>query len=128
MDFYTKAWMECPEAMIIVKPNGEVVLANQEVIQLFGFEKNTKISHLEDLSVFFEEAYDWSEWINSAKGDTTISRFSTLLINERGNQLTLELAVSKMEFDQAEFFTLSFRNISEKKYIWRRKSRRAAIS
>ncbi|SEG04835.1 ATP-binding protein [Algoriphagus boritolerans] len=117
LDFYTKAWMECPEAMIIVKPNGEVVLANQEVIQLFGFEKNTKISHLEDLSVFFEEAYDWSEWINSAKGDTTISRFSTLLINERGNQLTLELAVSKMEFDQAEFFTLSFRNISEKIHL-----------
>ena len=114
LDFHHKAWIECPEAMMIVKPSGEVVLANQEVVKLFGFEENRKISHMSDLSVFFEEAYEWSEWIDSPAGDTTISRFSTLLINEKGKQLTLELAASKMQFDHSEYITLSFRNISEK--------------
>lgn len=114
LDFHQKVWIECPEAMMIVKPNGQVVMANRELIQLFGFEKNFKIAHLNDLNVFFEEAYDWSEWINIPLGDTSITRFSTLLINEKGKQLTLEVAVSKLHFNDSEFITLSFRNISEK--------------
>jgi PAS domain S-box-containing protein len=114
LDFHHKAWIECPDAMMIVKPDGQVVLSNKEVNQLFGLEKNAEISHLEDLNVFFEESYDWTEWINFPSKDTSVSRFSTLLINEKGKQLTLELAASRMEFDQSEFITLSFRNISEK--------------
>ncbi len=114
LDFHQQALMECPEAMMIVKPSGQVVLANQMVIELFGLEKKAKISHLEELNVLFEETYDWSEWINSPSDDTSISRFSTLLINEKGKQLTLEVAVSKMQFNQSEYVTLSFRNISEK--------------
>lgn len=114
LDFHQKAWIECPEAMMIVRPNGEVVLANHEVIQLFGMEKSAKITHLDDLTVFFEEAYDWSDWVHPPSADTEISRFSTLLINEKGKQLTLELAASRMEFDHVEYITLSFRNISEK--------------
>ncbi|MFN3998390.1 ATP-binding protein [Algoriphagus sp.] len=113
-DFLKKAWIECPDAMMIVKPDGQIVLSNKEVNQLFGLEKNSKITHLEDLNVFFEESYDWREWVNFPSGDASISRFSTLLINEKGQQLTLELAASRMEFDNSMFITLSFRNISEK--------------
>ncbi len=117
LNFYKNALLDCPEAMMIVKPSGEVVLANQEVHQLFGFEKNTTISHLEDLNVFLEETFDWSEWVNSTSGASEISRFSTLLNNELDKQLTLEVAVSRMDFDQSEFIILSFRNISEKIHL-----------
>jgi PAS domain S-box-containing protein len=115
LDFLHKAWIECPNAMMIVNPDGQIVLSNKEVNQLFGLDKNTKISHLEDLHVFFEESYDWSEWIRFPSGeDTSVSRFSTLLFNEKGKQLTIELLASWMRFDKSDFITLSFRNISEK--------------
>jgi len=113
LDFNHKVWIECPEALMIVKPDGQVVMANRELIELFGFEKNVKVTHLDDLNVFFEKAYDWSEWINIPSGNTSSIRFSTLLINEKGKQLTLEVAVSKIHFNSSEFITLSFRNISE---------------
>lgn len=107
-------WMDSPEAMMVVDPDGKVFLANKEVIELFGFEKNDRILHLEDLNVFFEEANPWSEWISIPASIRSVSHFSTLLINDKGKQLTLEVASRKTIFNQAEYITLSFRNISEK--------------
>ncbi|OOG77242.1 ATP-binding protein [Algoriphagus sp. A40] len=107
-------WMESPEAMMIVEPSGKVFLANKEVNELFGFEKTDHISHLEDLNVFFEESNPWKEWVSSPASDRSVSRFSTLLINDKGKQLTLEVASRKTVFNQTEYITLSFRNISEK--------------
>lgn len=117
LEFHQKLWLESPEAMMVVKHDGEIQLANHEVLELFGFGKETKLHHLEDLNVFFEDSEDWSAWINSPSGDTSVSRFSTLLINERGKQLTLEVAAKRAEFDGADFITLSFRNISDKIHL-----------
>jgi PAS domain S-box-containing protein len=114
LDFYQQALMDCPEAMIVIKSSGQVVLTNQMVIELFGFEKSAKIADLDELNVLFEESYVWREWIDAPSDDSSISRFSTHLINEKGKRLALEVAVRKMEFNQSEFITLSFRNISEK--------------
>lgn len=114
LEFHQKVWMDCPEAMMIVKASGEVVLLNQEVVKLFGLLEDAKITHLKDLSIYFEEAKNWSEWISSPTGDPAFSRFSNRLIYEKGKQLTLELAASKILFDQEEFITLSFKNISER--------------
>ncbi|RIW15031.1 response regulator [Algoriphagus lacus] len=114
LEMHRMLWMESPEAMMIVEPTGKIFLANKEVLELFGFEKSFHLSHLEDLSVFFEEANQWSEWISSPASDTSVSRFSTLLINEKGKQLTLEVAAKKTSISQEDYIILSFRNISEK--------------
>ncbi len=107
-------WMESPEAMMIVEPTGKVYLASKEVLELFGFGRTYTLTHLNDLNILFQEENPWSEWINSPADNSLVSRFSTQLINEMGNQLTLEVASKRTLINQAEFITLSFRNISEK--------------
>lgn len=114
LEMHRNIWLESPEAMMIVEPDGKVFLSNKEVNELFGFQKNDQISHLEDLNVFFEDSNPWTEWISSPASDRSVSRFSTLLINEKGKQLTLEVASRKTLYNQTEYITLSFRNISEK--------------
>lgn len=117
LKFHQKLWTESPEAMMVVKPDGNIYLVNHEVLELFGFEKDAKLHHLEDLNVFFEDSEDWSAWINSSSGDTSVTRFSTLLINEQGKQLTLEVAAKHAEYDGDDFILLSFRNISDKIHL-----------
>lgn len=107
-------WMDSPEAMIIVEPTGKIHLANKEVLTLFGFTSNYKLSHLKELNTFFEEANEWSKWINAAIGNSAVSRFSTLLTNDQGSQLTIEVAAKLSEVKHSEYVILSFRNISEK--------------
>lgn len=114
LELHRNLWLESPEAMMIVEPDGRVFLANKEVNELFGFEKTDVISHLEDLNVFFEESNPWKEWVSSPASDRSVSRFSTLLTNENGKQLTLEVASRKTVFNQTDYISLSFRNISEK--------------
>ena len=113
-DLHRMFWMDGPEAMIIVEPTGKVHLANKEVLTLFGFTPNYKLSHLQELNTYFEEANQWSKWISAAIGNSAVSRFSTLLSNDQGSQLTIEVAAKHTEIDGMEYVILSFRNISEK--------------
>ncbi|MBC6368591.1 ATP-binding protein [Algoriphagus sp. AK58] len=106
-------WAESPESMMLVDDQGTILSINRESINLFGIKDESKVKHLSDLNIFFEEENVWSDWINSSKGTTIISRFSTLLISENGNSLTLEVAAKRLNLDQKECVLLSFRNITE---------------
>jgi PAS domain S-box-containing protein len=114
LNFHQRLWLESPEAMMIVEPDGRVFLANHQMLELFGFKQDARISHLKDLNRYFEEADQWSEWIESSTGDQSITRFTTLLTNEMGTHLTLEVAAKIVAFEDSEYISLSFRNISEK--------------
>jgi PAS domain S-box-containing protein len=114
LEMHQMLWMDSPEAMLIVDQDGGIYQANREFFELFGLEKTDRLYHLDELNVFFEEANQWMEWVNSPAGDTSISRFSTLLINEKGKQLTLEIAAKRTSVNQTNYIILSFRNISEK--------------
>lgn len=114
LNFHQRLWVESPEAMMIVEPNGKVFLTNHQMLEFFGFEKDTEITHLKDLNSYFEESDQWSEWIHSSTLDHSITRFTTLLTNEKGKQLTLEVAAKNVAFNDSEYISLSFRNISEK--------------
>lgn len=114
LDFHQRLWLESPEAMMIVEPNGKVFLTNHQMLEFFGFEKDTKIAHLEDLNSYFEESDQWSEWLYSSTKDHSIKKYSTLLTNSTGKQLALEVAAKNVEFNDSDYISLTFRNISEK--------------
>ncbi len=107
-------WLESPEAMMVVQPDGKVFLANKEANALFGYEEQTPILHLENLDAFLKESNHWSEWLSAPAGDGSVSRFSAHLIGEGGMKLPLEVASKKVILNHAEYVTLSFRNITEK--------------
>ncbi|WP_026950199.1 ATP-binding protein [Algoriphagus mannitolivorans] len=114
LDFQKILWQESPEAMLAVDQEGNVVFKNHEALQIFGIEGERNLIHLSDLNVFFEEGESWTDWVKIPSKEKFVTRFSTLLINEKGNQLTLEVATKKIEVQERELILISFRNISEK--------------
>ena len=115
LDFQKTLWDESPEAMLAVDEEGNVIFGNQEALQIFGIEGERDLVHLSDLNVFFEEGEGgWSDWVKIPEKEKLNTRFSTLLINEKGKQLTLEIAAKRLEAHQRRLILLSFRNISEK--------------
>ena len=107
-------WMECPEAMMIVEPNGKVVRANQELLELFGLGDTSDLAHLTDLNVILGSGNQWTEWLNASVDTDSVSRFSTLYHEEKGKRLTLEVAAKRLTSLKEAYIVLSFRNISEK--------------
>jgi PAS domain S-box-containing protein len=107
-------WLDSTEAMMIVEPDGKVFLANNGANTLFGFEKNSPILHLENLSNLLKESNHWSEWLMAPANDGSVSRFSTYMIDVDGLKVPLEIASKKITLDQVDYVTFSFRNISEK--------------
>jgi PAS domain S-box-containing protein len=114
LEFHQKLWIESPEPMLVVEPDGKVILANHQVYEIFGIEKVIAISHLKDLNRFFENPLEWKKWINSSAEDSLILRFTALLTTEKGREHTLEVASKRVRFNGSDYITLSFRNISEK--------------
>lgn len=106
-------WNESPEALMVVDEQGAISSMNKEAYHLFGIESDSRINHLSDLNIFFEEENLWSDWISSSKGTTHTSRFSTSLIGEEKPSLTLEVAAKRMKIDGVEYVLLSFRNITD---------------
>jgi PAS domain S-box-containing protein len=107
-------WMESPEAMLALDAQGNVMFSNKEALELFGFESPESLSHISDLKVFFANGEKWNDWVNVNCQEKFVTRFSTLLINEKGKQLTLEVATKRAQDSGSDWITLSFRNISEK--------------
>ncbi|TDQ18550.1 PAS domain S-box-containing protein [Algoriphagus boseongensis] len=107
-------WLESPEAMVVVDEEGNIMFSNKEALELFGLEKLESLAHLSDLNVFFEEGENWTDWVKAYGQEKFVTRFSTLLINEKGKQLTLEVATKKSTVDGDNFVVISFRNISER--------------
>ncbi len=110
---YRDFWMNSPEAMVIVKPDGEVLIANNELKALLGIDRLERISDLDDLSVYPDERASWSEWLSSSIGDQTGSRFSTFLTRKGHGPLNLEVTSRKSLINQIEYILLSFREISK---------------
>lgn len=104
--------MESPEPAMVVYPDGEVFIANAEVNRLFGMDK--EITHLSDLGVLFDDPELWKDWIQTEDNNKHTQRFSSLLINGQGKQLTLEVASKVVLTSERSLISISFRNISEK--------------
>ena len=114
LDFQKTLWEESPEAMLAVDDEGNIVFRNQEVLRIFGIESDRDLAHLSDLNVFFEDDKGWEDWVKISEKEKFVNRFSTLLINEKGKQLTLEVATKRLEVQKRTIILISFRNISEK--------------
>ncbi len=103
-----------PDALLIVKSTGEVVICSDEAKILFGFNKEAELTHLNQMDVLFDEIDLWKEWVEMAVKGGFVQRFSSLLINHSGKQLTLEVSSKLTEIESEKYISLSFKNISEK--------------
>jgi len=103
-----------PDALLIVKSTGEVIICTNEAKTLFGYSKEEELTHLKQLDVLFDEIDLWKEWVEMAEKGGFIQRFSSLLISQTGKQLTLEISSKLNEIDFEKYISLSFKNISEK--------------
>lgn len=113
-DVQMKLWWDCPEALIVVEPDGRVFLANREANALFGFDEHRPIQHLENLKIYWDGISNWSAWLSSIVDSGSVSRSSTLLLYSDGKKLPLEVSSRHTILDGTSYITLSFRNISEK--------------
>lgn len=114
IEVHERLLFDSPEALLIVTQSGEVYLFNEEGRSLFGLESNEKITHLSELSSYFEVSDQWKEWIEVSETGPVVRRFSSLLINPIGKRLTLEVASKLTTLEKKSYIQLSFRNISEK--------------
>lgn len=105
---------ESLDALMVVHPDGKIFLCNDEARRLLGVESDKKIQHLIELNVIFEETDQWKDWINTSGFESGPKRFSTLLINGNGKQLTLEIASKPFHDNGNDLVMLSFKNITEK--------------
>ncbi|SHO59445.1 ATP-binding protein [Algoriphagus zhangzhouensis] len=105
---------ESPDALMVVHPDGKVFLCNDEARRLLGVESGQRFQHLIELNVIFEETDQWKDWINITGFELGSKRFSTLLINGNGKQLTLEIASKTFHDNGNDLVLLSFKNITEK--------------
>ncbi len=103
-----------PDALLIVKSTGEVLICSDEAKLLLGYSKEEELTHLQQLDVLFDEIDLWKEWVEMAEKGGFIQRFSSLLISQTGKQLTLEISSKLNEIDSEKYISLSFKNISEK--------------
>jgi PAS domain S-box-containing protein len=114
LEIHKALWMENPEAMLALDEKGNIIYSNKEALELFGLDSADQLSHISDLNVFFANGEKWNDWVNVNEQEKFVTRFSTLLINEKGKQLTLEVATKRAQVSASQLITLSFRNISEK--------------
>lgn len=105
---------ESPDALMVVYPDGKIFLCNDEARRLLGVDSDQRFQHLIELNVIFEETDQWKDWINTSGYESGPKRFSTLLINGNGKQLTLEIASKPYQGDGCDLVLLSFKNITEK--------------
>jgi PAS domain S-box-containing protein len=103
-----------PNAIIFVKPGGEILISSNEAKNLFGFDKDSELVHLSQLEMLFVEVDLWKEWVNISQKEEFIQRFSTLLISQTGKQLTLEISSKVNQIGEEKYISISFNNISEK--------------
>ncbi|WP_296704219.1 ATP-binding protein, partial [Algoriphagus sp.] len=109
-----KLLIESPDPLMIVYPDGKIFLANSEVKKLFGLKIEKELTHLSELGVLFDDSEIWNDWIHYEEKDATVQRFSSLLLNAEGKQLTLEIASKFILSAEQGLISLTFRNISEK--------------
>ncbi|WP_268035244.1 ATP-binding protein [Algoriphagus sp. PAP.12] len=105
---------ESPDALMVVYPDGKIFLCNDEARKLLGIDPGQSFQHLIELNVIFEETDQWKDWINTSGYELGPKRFSTLLINGIGKQLTLEIASKPFNDQGKDYVLLSFKNITEK--------------
>src|SRR5690606_26423992 len=51
--------VESPDANVVLKPDGEIILLNKEAIKLFGLANNTELTHFKELGSLFNDYQDW---------------------------------------------------------------------
>jgi len=109
-----KLLFESPDPCLVVYPDGIVYFANSEVLKLFGLENSKDLNHLSDLGVLFGDHDLLDDLIQNDYKTAHIQRFSSLLLNSRGKQLTIEIASKFISVEDQGLISLTFRNISEK--------------
>jgi PAS domain S-box-containing protein len=103
-----------PNAIIIVRQDGEILISSEEAKSLFGFGNGSTLTHLNQLETLFHQGESWKEWITISEDQEYVQRFSTLLISQSGKQLTLEITSNVNHIESEKFISISFHNISEK--------------
>lgn len=107
-------WEECPEAMMILSWDGQILSLNQAAKNLFDLDNSSLNKHLNSLNIFSEEDNNWKEWRAKIEDGQKQSKFSILCFAESENPLTIEVAVKRLQLLNGEQAIISFRNISEK--------------
>lgn len=111
---YQQVLIESPDAQLISRPDGEILLSNIEALRLFGFSIDARLNHLSEMERLCNDPLEWRNWISAAILESKTHRFSTIITSESGNQLTLEIASKQLVVEGTQYVILSFQNISEK--------------
>lgn len=109
-----KYWEECPEAMMILNWDGQILSVNQVAKNLFDLDDYVLGKHINSLNIFSEEDNSWNEWKSKVELGFNQSNFSVRCFEESENPLTIEVALKKLELSSGDQAIVSFRNISEK--------------
>ncbi|EAZ79982.1 ATP-binding protein [Algoriphagus machipongonensis] len=100
------------EPSMVVFPDGEIFLSNEQTNLLFGLDSTQELKHLKELSSLFEHSELWKDWIKNS--DEEIFKTHSNILNGQGKQFFLETSVKSTNIDGQRYIQLSFRNISEK--------------
>jgi PAS domain S-box-containing protein len=109
-----KYWEECPEAMMILNWDGQILQLNEVAKSLFDLDDASLNKQLNDLNIFGEEENSWKDWRSKISGDEKHARFSVLCFTDSDNPLTIEVAAKRLQLSTGDQAILSFRNITEK--------------
>ncbi len=111
---YQESLLDNPEAMIIVRSNGEIVLTSKEASKLFKMAGLKKWMHLDDLNSVFETPGQWISWVNTVDGQKSTQVFSCVQNSAETGKLSLEVSAKLSLIDGDKYIVVSFRNVSGK--------------
>ncbi|MDN3202587.1 ATP-binding protein [Algoriphagus sediminis] len=110
--FLQAVFMDSPEAMILIKSSGEILMVNKEAKQMFGLWQNEDPKHILDLDGLVHETDSINSWIQTLLGNGE-ERFSTLK-TDQNDSLTIGLKSRQIKGVGEEVYAISMRNITEK--------------
>jgi len=110
--FLQAVFMDSPEAMILIKSSGEILMFNKEAKQMFGLWQNEDPKHILDLDGLVNETDSIYSWIKTLLGNGE-ERFSKLR-TDQNDSLTIALKSRQINGIGEEVYAISMRNITEK--------------
>ena len=110
--FLRAVFMESPEAMVLIRPSGEIMMLNQEARKMFGLWQKEEPRHILELEGLVQDADSIYAWIQTLL-ESGEERFTTLK-TEQHDSLTISLKSRQIKGIKEEIFAISMRNITEK--------------
>lgn len=102
---------KAPDAMLIVNPNGEILLANRQMEKIIGYSEKEIVG--KNLSTLFID-FDKNRWQESGSSAPQSIYPSVLGKNSSGATFSAELSLSETTVDSKKLFIFIVRDVTER--------------